>query len=106
MRANDIHDYMVSHPELFVNLKWKDCWKYINAGYIIYFVWKNPSGAGHIATGYPTEKLRSSKTQSELGDIVQAGTKDYTKIFALEIGKPWDDLSSVKTFMYMGYLNF
>ena len=110
--ANEIYDYTVAHPELFVDLKWKDCWKYINAGYIVYFVWKNPTGgAGHIATGYPTSSTISINIGEKdywVGNIAQAGVDGKTKIFQLMVGAPWSlkHLKDVKTFLYLGYLNF
>jgi hypothetical protein len=108
MTANNIHDYMGGHPESFVDLKWQDCWKYINAGYIVYFVWKNSGGAGHIATGYPTEGNLLEINKIKMGKIVQAGVKERTGIFQLEDGRPWDNdnLKNVKAYLYLGYLRF
>jgi hypothetical protein len=110
MTANKIHDYMTNHPELFVDIDWKNCWNYINAGYIVYFVWKNSEGAGHIATGYPTSTGLTTILDSKIyvGDIVQAGVTDKTKIFRLKEGAPWvkEKLPSVRTFLYLGYLHF
>ncbi|MBY0435742.1 MAG: hypothetical protein K2U26_16710, partial [Cyclobacteriaceae bacterium] len=107
--ANSIHDYMISHPELFVDLKWQDCWNYINEGYIVYFVWNNPIGAGHIATGFISEPstMTLGEKEVQVGKIVQAGTEGMTKIFTLEPGSPWGkEISDVRTFIYLGYLKF
>jgi hypothetical protein len=96
-----------NHSELFIDLKWQDCWRYVNAGYIVYLVRRNPTGAGHIVTGYPTEGNLTEISGKKVGKIIQAGDYERTKIFQMEAGRPWksSDLADVKAFLYLGYLH-
>ena len=105
--ANEIFSYMPTKSH-FISLSWQDAWKYINAGYIVYFV-SSADGHGHIATGYPTSYLRTLNIdgqQCNVGNVAQAGVDYLTGVFYLNDKQPWElkSLSNVNIYMYLGYI--
>lgn len=95
-RANDIHEYILNHPESFIEIEARDVFQFSDVGFAIYYTQfgtlnpNQPSGRnpGHIATAWIEEGL-----------IIQAG--DDTGIY--DPG-PIFNPDRLKIHVYLGFL--
>jgi hypothetical protein len=95
-RANDIHEYILNHPENFIEIEARDVYLFSDVGFIVYYTQygrPNPNQAsgrnpGHIATAWIVE-----------GQIIQAG--DDTGVYD---PNPIFNPDRLKIHVYLGFL--
>lgn len=103
MNANDVYDYMKKAKNEYIEINNYDAWDFVNSGFLVFLVWKNPSGrSGHLEILLPNDV----QTIDSDGDPINTGAEEYSIgaggiMYAKSV---YVNDSKFNKFLYLGHL--